>query len=77
MDMIPKIGRIESEDGALTEGEQGIGAERASNSKSANLEHEIASLVSDLETIVARLDQLGLALTAARVTHAIDSLNKS
>lgn len=77
MDIIPKIGRIQSEDGALAEGEQEIGAERAANSTSATREHEIASVVSDLGAIVVRLDQLGLALTAARVSHAIDSLTKS
>ena len=77
MDIIPGNGQIQSEDGALAEGEQGIGAERPTNSTSANREHEIASIVSDLETIVIRLDQLGLALAAARVSHALDSLNKS
>lgn len=77
MDIIPETGWIHSEDGALNDSEQGIGAESPTNSNFTTSECEIASILSDLENLLLRLDQLGLALAAARVSHAIDLLKKS
>ena len=61
----------------VAEGEHESSIDRSIKDASVGRELEIGSIVSDLEALVIRLDQLGLGVAAARASYALDFLKKS
>ena len=68
---------VQCEDLALKKGEHRDGNERPTGAPSTTKEREIASIVSDLESVILRLDRMGLSLAAARASDALDFVKKS
>lgn len=60
----------------MKKGEHRVGNERPTGAVSTTKEREIASIVSDLESVILRLDKMGLSLAAARASHALDFVRK-